>query len=173
MVDGRRIFDATVGLRLRRLFGTNGLVQRLMVALDRRTSSVEDICAGRNIPPEVIFIIECLEQSPLWAWPDRFSDARSADAEAHKIKRGKKRLKYEWSDAELAPAAEALNNGETRKDAGAIIGLSYAAVSQLVYRGRLPKLRAKRGPQSSLTPDQRSEKIRTYQREYKRKHRKS
>lgn len=172
MSDNRRKHDDTLPIRLRQLFGRVGLVPRLMSALDRGHTSVEDICAGRNVPPEVAWIVECLELAPLWAWPKRWRDCRGVDADPHNPKRGRLLAEMMWSDDELLPVKTALLAGATRAEAGALVGLSEKATSQLVYRNRLPKTPSRRcRTLTLLSAEEWIERNRKYQRDYQRKRR--
>jgi len=62
-----------LGARLRALFpNARPLAKHLGLALGRGHSSIEDILAGRNVPPEVEMIVELLEAVPRASWPMRW-----------------------------------------------------------------------------------------------------
>ena len=76
----RRVDDRSLPGRLRALFGSAGLTPRLMTAMGRGHSSVEDMLAGRNVPPEIVWLVECLERLPVSHWPMQWQLARGSDA---------------------------------------------------------------------------------------------
>mgnify|MGYP001466670725 CR=1 FL=1 len=136
-MSGRRVIDATLPLRLRTLFGSVGVCARLMVALDRGHSSTEAILAGRNAPPEILWIVECLEAMPVERWPSRWRSARGADAPKHypaKTPRGQR-----WSDAALAEARSVIRAGGTTRAASAASGIPYPTLNAMKARGVMPR----------------------------------
>lgn len=131
MSDGRRIARNDVPIRLRELFGRRGLVPRLMTALDRGHSSVEDIVAGRNVPVEVIWIVEILSNTPRRYWPERWIAACGEDADPVRA--------LQWTDAKLEPARAVLLQGGSYREAAIAVGATAGVVRNLAFEGRLPR----------------------------------
>lgn len=148
----RRITASSLPLKLRALFGSAGLTGRLMVALDRGHTSVEDILSGRNIPPEIVWIVECLERLPVRRWPRRWAAARGDDAERHVAQIRGFEPTLNWTDAELEPARDILLKGGTYAEAAKTLNLSKSGVAMLARRGRLPRSKSPRGRKPAPAP---------------------
>ena len=168
----RRISNDTLPVRLRVLFGQTGLTQRLMVAFGRGHSSVEDILSGRNVPPEIVWLVECLERLPVRHWHGRWIRARGADAAAHAPVTRAFAERIDWSDEELNPAHAVLNAGGTYEDAARALGITKSGIASLVKNARLPRSKKPRGPiPKHRDPQEAKEALRLYHRAYARKRR--
>lgn len=140
MSDGRRIASNDFPVRLRALFGVKGLTQRLMTALDRGHSSTEDIMAGRNVPVEIVWLIEVLEGLPLSYWPDRWRDARGADAGPlpTRARVGRGAAVKERARARYYTIQDRIDaDGLSQSDVARLLGVSRARVSEMAKRGHL------------------------------------
>lgn len=70
----RRVDDPSFRRRCLWLFGEEDLNRRLQKAFQRGHSSIDAWMMGRNIPIEVMFVIELLEQSAPTQWPERWRE---------------------------------------------------------------------------------------------------
>ena len=171
-MSNRRTSDSTLPIRLRALFGQSGITPRLMVAFDRGHSSVEDILSGRNVPPEIGWLVECLERLPVRHWHARWQRARGADAARHVPATRAFVERVDWSEDELRPAHVALDAGGSYEDAARVLGITKSGVASLVKNGRLPRSKKPRGPAPKYRdPHAAKEALRRYNRDYARKRR--
>lgn len=124
--------------RWKRLLGGSNVPDRLMIALERKRTSAEDIAAGRNVPPDVCAILELLESCPRHLWPSRWSSVvdsmprRNGGIGAHGF-------------TQRTAAITVLSNGGTVGDAARAAGVSVGTIESWARAGIVPRSTVKRG----------------------------
>jgi hypothetical protein len=82
----RRRNDPSFKRRCIKLFGEDGLNRKVQEAFQRGHSSVDAWMMGKDIPMEVIFIIELLENSLPTQWPNRWQSVIDDEQKARILK---------------------------------------------------------------------------------------
>jgi hypothetical protein len=136
MRDVRRVAVPRFRARCGVLFGPDGLAQKLQAAFERGHSSVDDWLSGRNVPLEVLWLIQLLETTPPAVWPDRWKTAKGIVA-----------------STQVDRIRSLLDLGSRPVEVATLLGVSRQSVSQIIIKHTLQVVpRNRRGKTTNSRP---------------------